>query len=101
MLKGIGVAETINYKTEALADRIKKMTGDRGVDVVVDMDFSSTQRLVQERAVATHGTVVTYGSNSMEIGRESCRERECTYVWNTVSAVSLKKKIKRRTKKHQ
>src|SRR3546814_19585122 len=30
------------------------------------MDFSSTQRLVQERAVAPHGTVVTYGSNSMD-----------------------------------
>src|SRR3546814_11548674 len=42
------------------------MTGDRGVDVVLEIDFSATQRLVQELAVAPHGTVVTYGSNSMD-----------------------------------
>src|SRR3546814_6891844 len=29
-----------------------------------------------------------------EIGRESCRERECPYVWITVVAVSFKKKTK-------
>src|SRR3546814_13296553 len=31
----------------------------------------------------------------MEIGRASCRERVCQYVWNSVVAVSLKKKTKK------
>src|SRR3546814_17123894 len=32
------------------------------------------------------------GEQSMEIGRASCRERVCQYVWISVGAVSLKKK---------
>jgi NADPH2:quinone reductase len=66
VLQGIGVAETINYKKEAVADRIRQMTDARGVDIVIDMDLSTTQRLVQEGAIAAHGTIVCYGSNRMD-----------------------------------
>lgn len=66
VLQGIGVTETINYKKEALAEHVKHMTNARGADIVIDMDFSSTRRLVREGAVAPHGTIVTYGSNNME-----------------------------------
>ncbi|TCS34052.1 NADPH2:quinone reductase [Paucimonas lemoignei] len=61
-----GVNETINYKTEPVAQRVKEMTGQRGVDAIIDMDFSSTVNLVREGALIPHGKIVCYGSNSMD-----------------------------------
>jgi NADPH2:quinone reductase len=58
-----GVRKTINYKTEPVAQRIKEMTAGRGVDAIVDMDFSSTIQLLSHGALAPHGTLVCYGSN--------------------------------------
>ncbi|WP_199229588.1 NADPH:quinone reductase [Azospirillum sp. TSO22-1] len=58
-----GASETIDYKTEKVAERIKELTGGRGVDGIVDMDFSSTSRLLAAGVLAPHGTVVVYGSN--------------------------------------
>jgi len=64
--RAAGVAETINYKTENVAERVKEMTGGRGVDAIIDMDFSTTADLVKQGALAPHGTVACYGSNSVE-----------------------------------
>jgi NADPH2:quinone reductase len=64
--KQAGVAETIDYKREPVAARIKELTGGRGADALIDMDFSSTSRLLAEGVVAPHGSVVSYGSNNME-----------------------------------
>jgi NADPH2:quinone reductase len=58
-----GVAATIDYKGEPVAERVKALTGGRGVDAIVDMDFSTTARLLGEGALAPHGTLVSYGSN--------------------------------------
>ena len=59
-----GVKATINYKTEPVAQRVKELTAGRGVDVIVDMDFSSTIQLLPDGALAPHGTLVGYGSKS-------------------------------------
>ena len=59
-----GVKTTINYKTEPVAQRVKELTAGRGVDAIVDMDFSSTIQLLPDGALAPHGTVVCYGSNA-------------------------------------
>jgi len=59
----VGVAETINYKTENVAERVKALTGGRGADAIIDMDFSTTADLVRQGALAPHGTVACYGSN--------------------------------------
>jgi NADPH:quinone reductase len=59
-----GVATTINYKTESVADRVKELTGGRGVDAIVDMDFSTTVQLLGSGGLAPHGTLVSYGSNA-------------------------------------
>jgi len=59
-----GVNATINYKTEPVAQRVKDLTAGRGVDAIVDMDFSSTVQLLTEGALAPHGTLVGYGSNA-------------------------------------
>src|SRR3546814_16399615 len=42
-------------------------------------------------ALRWSGTSFDTASNSLEIGRASCRERVCQNVWIWVSAVSLKK----------
>lgn len=62
---GAGVETTINYKTESLADRIRQLTSGRGVDAIIDMDFSSTVQLLASGGLAPHGTLVSYGSNAV------------------------------------
>jgi NADPH:quinone reductase len=61
----IGVDHVINYKTQDTAEAVKALTEGRGVDVIVDMDFSSMDSLVKGGALKRHGTVVCYGSNTM------------------------------------
>lgn len=62
-----GMQEAIFYKTEPLAERVKALTGGRGVPVIIDMDFASTAGLLAEGALASHGRVVCYGSNAPEV----------------------------------
>ena len=62
-LAAAGIDEVIYYKTEAVAQRLGQMTDGAGVDGVVDLDFSTTSRLVPAGAVARHGVFVCYGSN--------------------------------------
>jgi NADPH:quinone reductase len=64
--RAAGAAATIDYKTENVAAAIRDMTGGRGVDAVIDMDFASTAALIGEGVLAPHGTIVSYGSNSIE-----------------------------------
>jgi NADPH:quinone reductase len=59
-----GVDATIDYKRESVAQRVKELTGGRGVDAVVDMDFSSTAQLLSDGVLAPHGVLVSYGSNA-------------------------------------
>ena len=66
LARAAGVTDTIDYKTENVTQRVKDLTGGRGVDGIVDMDFSTTSNLVREGALAPHGTVACYGSNSAE-----------------------------------
>lgn len=59
-----GVDATIDYKRESAAQRVKDLTGGRGVDAIVDMDFSSTAQLLSDGILAAHGVLVSYGSNA-------------------------------------
>jgi NADPH:quinone reductase len=58
-----GAAHTIDYKTEDVAARILELTDGRGVDAVIDMDFSTTAPLGATGAIANHSIIVSYGSN--------------------------------------
>jgi NADPH2:quinone reductase len=58
-----GAETTIDYKREPVAERIKQLTDGRGVDAIVDMDFSTTVKLLAAGGLAPHGTLVSYGSN--------------------------------------
>ncbi len=59
-----GVRDVIFYKTEPVAERLKALTGGKGVDVIIDMDFSTTSAMLPAGGLAPHGRVVCYGSNS-------------------------------------
>ena len=59
-----GVDATIDYKRESVAQRVKDLTGGRGVDAIVDMDFASTAQLLSDGVLAPHGVLASYGSNA-------------------------------------
>lgn len=58
-----GVDELIDYRNEDVGERIRKLTGGRGVDGIIDMDLSSTVGLLPKGALAANGKLVCYGSN--------------------------------------
>lgn len=58
-----GAAHVIDYRNEAVAARVHELTQGHGVDVVIDMDFSSTAALLPHGILKPHGQVVCYGSN--------------------------------------
>ena len=58
-----GAAEIVDYRNEPVAERVKSLTGGRGVDVIIDMDFSTTAALLAEQVLKPHGRLVCYGSN--------------------------------------
>lgn len=61
--RAAGAAEVIDYKAGDVAARVKELTGGRGADAIIDMDFSSTAKLLPEGVLAPHGKLVCYGSN--------------------------------------
>lgn len=61
-----GLPDAILYKEGGVAAQVLDRTAGRGVDGVVDLDFSSTHELVSQGAVAAHAGVVAYGSNHRE-----------------------------------
>ena len=61
--RAAGVDELIDYRHEDVAERIRVLTGGRGVDGIIDMDLSSTAALLGRNALAPHGKLVCYGSN--------------------------------------
>ncbi len=61
-----GALSTINYKEEDVAAQVLRLTDGRGVDGIIDMDFSTTAALIPSGCLAQHGTLVCYGSNTMD-----------------------------------
>ena len=62
--KEAGVRDVIFYKTESVPQRIQAITQGRGVDCIIDMDFSTTTDYIAQGVLKAHGTVVCYGSNN-------------------------------------
>lgn len=58
-----GAAQVIDYKQEDVAARVAELTSGAGVDAVIDMDFSTTARLLPKGVLKAHGHFVCYGSN--------------------------------------
>lgn len=58
-----GADFVIDYRLKDVTKVAKDLTRGRGVDGIVDMDLSSTVRLINEAVMAPHSTAVFYGSN--------------------------------------
>ena len=58
--KSAGADATINYRGEDVAERVKALTGGRGVDAVIELDLTRNAELYPA-IVRPHGCVVVYG----------------------------------------
>jgi NADPH2:quinone reductase len=65
--RAIGVENLIVYKTEDVASKLSEITHGKGVDMVIDMDLSTTLNLIETGAIAHHASVVCYGSNEPQV----------------------------------
>jgi len=60
-----GADHIINYRTDDVGAKIKALTGDRGVDAVIELDLSSNAKLYPS-ILRPHATVVVYGMAANE-----------------------------------
>lgn len=58
-----GADFVVDYQHKDVTKVVKDLTRGMGVDGIVDMDLSSTVRLINEAVMAPHSTAVFYGSN--------------------------------------
>ena len=70
--KAAGADHCINYKTENLVDRVRDITGGRGVDRLVDLDIAGHGKLLPD-IIAKDGFVAAYGTNNQQVGFEFTR----------------------------
>jgi NADPH2:quinone reductase len=61
--KAAGASHTLFYKYGQTVDEVKALTQGQGVDVVIDMDFSTTAAWLAQGVMKHHGQLVCYGSN--------------------------------------
>ena len=58
-----GADHCLFYKTDDVVARVKALTGGKGVDAIIDMDFSTTIQWMAQGVMRPHGHLVCYGSN--------------------------------------
>lgn len=63
--RGAGADHAIDYRREDVGARVQELTGGRGVDAVVEMDFTANARLYPA-CLRPGATVVVYGMGQME-----------------------------------
>jgi NADPH:quinone reductase len=61
--KTAGADYIVNYKAEDVAARIKEITGGKGVDRIIEVDFAGNLE-INLKAIARNGTIATYASDS-------------------------------------
>ena len=60
-----GADHVVDYKRENVAERIMAVTGNRGVDAVIEVDLAANARLLPN-VLAPNGVVAIYGSGAPE-----------------------------------
>lgn len=60
-----GAEAAIDYRTERVGERVRALTAGRGVDAIIDVNYSANAALVPE-LLRPHGRVVVYGTNDAE-----------------------------------
>ncbi|EKF20586.1 NADPH:quinone reductase [Nitratireductor pacificus] len=61
--RAAGADFVIDYKAKDVAATVKGLTGGKGADGLIDMDFYATAAIVSNGALAAHGKAVCYGSS--------------------------------------
>jgi NADPH2:quinone reductase len=64
--KAAGADAVVNYKSEDLVQRVKDLTGGKGVDRVIEVDFAANIAKLPA-LVADYGLIVVYGSGAREV----------------------------------
>lgn len=64
--KAAGADAVLNYKTEDLVERVKDLTGGKGVDRVIEVDLAANIAKLPA-LVADYGMIVVYGSGAREV----------------------------------
>lgn len=62
MAREAGAAEVLDYRDPAIAAHLLALTGGRGVDRVVEVDFGANQ-VLDGQVIALHGTIAAYSSS--------------------------------------
>jgi NADPH2:quinone reductase len=65
LARAAGADHVIDYKRENVGERVREITGGRGVDAVVEMDLAANARHIPA-VLAPRGTVVVYGTGAAE-----------------------------------
>ena len=60
-----GADHTIDYKREDVGERVMAMTGDKGVEGIIELDIAANAKLIPH-VLRPRGTVVVYGTGAME-----------------------------------
>jgi NADPH2:quinone reductase len=64
--KAAGADAVVNYRNEDLVDRVKALTGGKGVDRVIEVDLAANIAKLPA-LVADYGMIVVYGSGAREV----------------------------------
>ena len=60
-----GAMACIDYQKQDVGEEVLKLTNGEGISAVIDMDFSSTSRLISSAALQPSANIFCYGSNDM------------------------------------
>lgn len=63
VLRHAGFENIVMYKRESVAQAVLDMTEGKGVQAIIDMDFSTSAGLIEQGVLGSHGTFVCFGSN--------------------------------------
>ena len=63
--RGAGADQVIDYKREKVGERVMAITGDKGVDAMIELDIAVNAKLIPQ-VLRPHGTVVVYGTGATE-----------------------------------
>jgi NADPH:quinone reductase len=61
LARAAGADHTIDYKREDVGNRVMELTGERGVECMIEMDLSANAKLIPA-VIRQHGNVVVYGT---------------------------------------
>ena len=63
--RAAGADHVIDYKRDNVGERVMALTGNKGVDAIIELDIAANAKLIPQ-VLHPRGTVVVYGTGAME-----------------------------------